>query len=151
MKPPKRDQEILTPHGRETITLEQAGVDEISVVPWTQMIPRRFARKVGLTRKWATLFVVLGGLFTTSSTITILVVSLETISRDLNSTVSVLNWSITGPMLAFGVVGPAYGKIGDLYGHKKVYVYGLLFSGLFSLATANAIAANIKPRYFIDI
>lgn len=138
MKRPKRNQEILTPHGRETITIEQAGVDEISVVPWTQMIPRRIARKVGITRKWATLFVVLGGLFTTSSTITILVVSLETISRDLNSTVSVLNWSITGPMLAFGVVGPAYGKIGDLYGHKKVFVYGLLFSALFSLATVFA-------------
>ena len=138
MNPPQRDQEILTPHGRDSITLEQAGVDEISVVPWTQMIPRRIAKKVGLTRKWATLFVVLAGLFTTSSTITILVVSLETISKDLNSTVSVLNWSITGPMLAFGVVGPAYGKIGDLYGHKKVYVYGLLFSGMFALATVFA-------------
>jgi MFS family permease len=138
MNPSKRDEEILTPHGRDSITLEQAGVDEVSVVPWTQMIPRRIARKVGLTRKWATLFVVLGGLFTTSSTITILVVSLETISRDLGSSVSVLNWSITGPMLAFGVVGPAYGKIGDLYGHKKVYVYGLFFSGLFALATVFA-------------
>lgn len=138
MNPPQKDQEPLKPHGRETITLEQAGVDEVSVVPWTQMIPRRIARKVGLTRKWATLFVVLAGLFTTSSTITILVVSLETISRDLGSTVSVLNWSITGPMLAFGVVGPAYGKIGDLYGHKKVYVYGLLFAGVFSLATVFA-------------
>lgn len=138
MNPSKRDEEILTPHGRDSITLEQAGVDEVSVVPWTQMIPRRIARKVGLTRKWATLFVVLGGLFTTSSTITILVVSLETISKDLGSSVSVLNWSITGPMLAFGVVGPAYGKIGDLYGHKKVYVYGLFFSGLFAFATVFA-------------
>jgi MFS family permease len=138
MNPPKRDQEELAPHGRETITLEQVGVDEISVVPWTQMIPRRLARKVGLSRKWATLFVVLAGLFTTSSTITVLVVSLETISRDLNSTVTTLNWSITGPMLAFGVVGPAYGKIGDLYGHKKVYVYGLLFSALFAGMTVFA-------------
>lgn len=138
MNPPSRDQEELAPHGRETITLEQVGVDEISVVPWTQMIPRRLARKVGLTRKWATLFVVLAGLFTTSSTITVLVVSLETISRDLNSTVTTLNWSITGPMLAFGVVGPAYGKIGDLYGHKKVYVYGLLFSALFAGMTVFA-------------
>jgi MFS family permease len=138
MNPSKRDQEELAPHGRETITLEQVGVDEISVVPWTQMIPRRLARKVGLSRKWATLFVVLAGLFTTSSTITVLVVSLETISRDLNSTVTTLNWSITGPMLAFGVVGPAYGKIGDLYGHKKVYVYGLLFSALFAGMTVFA-------------
>jgi len=67
-----------------------------------------------------------------------LVVSLETIATDLNSSVSVLNWSITGPMLAFGVVGPAYGKIGDLYGHKKVYVYGLLFAGIFAGLTAFA-------------
>ena len=138
MNPQPRDNEELTPHGRSTITVEQGGVDEISVVPWTQMIPRRVARKVGLTRKWATFIVVLAGLFTTSSTITVLVVSLETIARDLNSSVSVLNWSITGPMLAFGVVGPAYGKIGDLFGHKKVYVFGLFFAGLFALATVFA-------------
>lgn len=131
-------QHPLESHGRETITLEQVGVDEVSVVPWTLMIPRRIARKVGLTRKWATLIVVLAGLFTTSSTITVLVVSLETIAKDLNTTVTVLNWSITGPMLAFGVVGPAYGKIGDLYGHKRVYVLGLLFAGIFAGATVFA-------------
>lgn len=134
--------EELAPHGKATITIEQGGVDEVSVVPWTLMIPRRLARKVGLTKKWATLFVVLAGLFTTSATITILVVSLETIATDLNSSVSVLNWSITGPMLAFGVVGPAYGKIGDLYGHKKVYVYGLLFAGIFAGLTAFAWSAT---------
>ena len=138
MNPRHSDTEDLEPHGRESITIEQGGVDEISVVPWTLMVPRRLAKRVGLTRKWATLFVVLAGLFTTSSTITVLVVSLETISKDLNSSVSVLNWSITGPMLAFGVVGPAYGKIGDLYGHKKVYVFGLLFAGIFAGMTVFA-------------
>lgn len=138
MNPRHSDLEDLQPHGRESITFEQGGVDEISVVPWTLMVPRRIAKRVGLTRKWATLFVVLAGLFTTSSTITVLVVSLETISQDLNSSVSVLNWSITGPMLAFGVVGPAYGKIGDLYGHKKVYVFGLLFAGIFAGMTVFA-------------
>ena len=131
-------QQPLEVHGRDTITLEQVGVDEVSVVPWTLMVPRRIARKVGLTRKWATLIVVLAGLFTTSSTITVLVVSLETIAKDLDTTVTVLNWSITGPMLAFGVVGPAYGKIGDLYGHKRVYVLGLLFAGIFAGATVFA-------------
>jgi len=138
MNPPSRDNEELAPHGRETIAIEQGGVDEVSVVPWTMMFPRKVARKVGLTRKWATLIVVLAGLMTTSSTITVLVVSLQTIADDLNSSVNVLNWSITGPMLAFGVVGPAYGKIGDLYGHKKVYVYGLVFAGIFAAATVFA-------------
>lgn len=142
---PRNDEE-LAPHGRESVAVEFAGVDEVSVLPWSGLIQRgaatkaakRVARRIGLTRKWATLLVVLGGLFTTSSTITVLVVSLETIAKDLGTTVTVLNWSITGPMLAFGVVGPAYGKIGDLHGHKKVYVYGLLLSGVFAGATAFA-------------
>lgn len=138
MNPRPNPEEELVAHGRETITIEQGGVDEVGVIPWTLMVPRRIARRVGLTRKWATLIVVLAGLFTTSSTITVLVVSLETIAKDLNSTVSILNWSITGPMLAFGVVGPAYGKIGDLYGHKKVYVFGLFFAGVFAGATVFA-------------
>jgi MFS family permease len=138
MNPPRREDEELAPHGRDTIAIEQGGVDEVSVVPWTMMFPRKVARKMGITRKWATLFVVLAGLMATSSTITVLVVSLQTIATDLGSSVTVLNWSITGPMLAFGVVGPAYGKIGDLYGHKKVYVYGLVFSGIFAAATVFA-------------
>ena len=138
MNPPRREEEELAPHGRDTIAIEQGGVDEVSVVPWTMMFPRKVARKMGITRKWATLFVVLAGLMATSSTITVLVVSLQTIATDLGSSVTVLNWSITGPMLAFGVVGPAYGKIGDLYGHKKVYVYGLVFSGIFAAATVFA-------------
>ena len=138
MNPPSSDNEELAPQGRDTIAIEQGGVDEVSIVPWTMMFPRKVARKMGITRKWATLFVVLAGLMATSSTITVLVVSLQTIATDLGSSVTVLNWSITGPMLAFGVVGPAYGKIGDLYGHKKVYVYGLVFSGIFAAATVFA-------------
>jgi len=138
MKLRRNTEEELAPIGRESITFEQGGVDEVSIIPWTLMIPRRIARKVGVTRRWAILTVVLAGLFTTSSTITVLVVSLDTIAKDLGSSVSVLNWSIIGPMLAFGVVGPAYGKIGDLYGHKRVYVYGLLFAGLFAGATVFA-------------
>ncbi len=138
MNPPSRDNEELAPQGRDTIAIEQGGVDEVSIVPWTMMFPRKVARKMGITRKWATLFVVLAGLMATSSTITVLVVSLQTIATDLGSSVTVLNWSITGPMLAFGVVGPAYGKIGDLYGHKKVYVYGLVFAGIFAGATVFA-------------
>ena len=152
--PRPTDDGELAPHGRETIAIEQAGVDEVSVVPWTFMVPRRLARRVGITRRWATLAVVLAGLFTTSSTITVLVVSLETISRDLGSSVTVLNWSITGPMLAFGVVGPAYGKIGDLYGHKKVYVYGLALSGVF-VAMAGTLYAGwvhyIEPPDVFDV
>ena len=131
----------LGPRGPESIPAQSGGVDDVSMVPWSLMVSKRIAKRVGLSRKWAVLIVVMVGLFTTSSTITILVVSLETISQDLNSSVSTLNWVITGPMLAFGVVGPAFGKIGDLYGHKKVYVYGLAISGIFAGLTVFAWSA----------
>lgn len=134
----RKNIEELGPKGPESLGPQASGVDESSTVPWSLLVSKRIAKRVGITRKWAVLIVVLVGLFTTSSTITILVVSLETISKDIGSNVSTLNWAITGPMLAFGVVGPAFGKIGDLYGHKKVYVYGLAISGIFAGATVFA-------------
>lgn len=121
-----------------TPTFDSAGVDELGVIPWPILLRRRLAKKVGIDRRWAVLWVVLGGLFTVSFTITILVVSLQTIADDLGTSVSTLNWAITGPMLAFGVVGPAFGKAGDLWGHKRVFVIGLFFAGVFAGLTAIA-------------
>lgn len=89
-------------------------------------------------RRGAVLFVLLASFFTVSFTITLLAVSLNRIASDLDSTVSVISWSITGPMLAFGVVGPLYGKLGDLHGHKRVFVAGLAGAGLFAACTAVA-------------
>ena len=124
-----------------TPTFDAPGVDELGVVPWPILLRRRLARRVGIDRRWAVLWVVLGGLFTVSFTITILVVSLQHIADDLDSSVGVLNWAITGPMLAFGVVGPAFGKAGDLWGHKRVFVTGLALAGVFALLTAVAWSA----------
>lgn len=122
----------------QTPSFDSAGVDELGVIPWPVLLRRRLARRVGLDPRWAVLWVVLAGLFTVSFTITILVVSLPRIADDLDSSTALLNWSITGPMLAFGVVGPAFGKAGDLWGHKRVFVLGLLFAGVFAACTALA-------------
>jgi EmrB/QacA subfamily drug resistance transporter len=134
----RRDRENVHPRADRTLSFDPAGVDELGVVPWPILLRRRIAAKVGIDRRWAVLWVVLGGLFTVSFTITILVVSLQRIADDLGTSVSVLNWAITGPMLAFGVVGPAFGKAGDLWGHKRVFVIGLLFAGVFAALTAIA-------------
>ncbi len=118
------------------------GVDEVGVVPWQLIRGKRFVRKVahriGLNRAWATLIVVLTGLFAVSATITVLVVSLDTIATDLNTETSTINWALTGPMLAFGVVGPAFGKAGDLWGHKRLFLLGLLGATIFAALTAVA-------------
>ncbi len=128
-------------HLTHTLPVDAAGVDELGVVPWPILLRRRLAHRTGIDRKWATLIVVLSGVFTVSFTITLLVVSLETIADELDSSVTTLNWAITAPMLAFGVVGPAFGKLGDLYGHKRVFVLGLSGAAVFALATAFAWSA----------
>ena len=111
---------------------------EGEVAPWPILLRRRLAQKVGISHRWAVLWVVLGGLFTTGFTITLLVVSLEGIAEQLATDSHVLTWAITGPMLAFGVVGPAFGKAGDLWGHKRIFVGGLFFAAVFALASALA-------------
>lgn len=133
--------EARTPD-RPTLNVDSAGVDEIGVVPWPNLFRRWLGRRVPIEREWALLSVVLTALFTVAFTITILVVSLQSIADEFGSSVSVVSWSITGPMLAFGVVGPAYGKAGDLWGHKRVFVGGLLGAGFFAALTALAWSAG---------
>lgn len=121
-----------------TLNLDSVGVDELGVVPWPSLLRRWIGRKVPIDHDWAVLVVVLSALFTVGFTITILVVSLGSIAEEFDSSISVISWSITGPMLAFGVVGPAYGKAGDLWGHKRVFVFGLTGAGIFAAMTALA-------------
>jgi len=128
----------MTQESRRTLNLDSAGVDEVAVVPWPILLKRWLGRRVPIERHWALLVVVLTALFTVGFTITILVVSLQEIADEFGSSVSVVSWSLTGPMLAFGVVGPAYGKAGDLWGHKRVFVLGLLGAGIFAALTAVA-------------
>ena len=125
-------------HTRRTLNVDSAGVDEVGVVPWPILLRRWIGERVPIERHWAVLVVVLSALFTVGFTITILVVSLGSIAEELNSSISVVSWSITGPMLAFGVVGPAFGKAGDLWGHKRVFVAGLTGAGVFAALTAVA-------------
>ena len=84
---------------------------------------------------WFVLTIALAGLFTVSSTITLLVVSLGDIAKSLHTSESTMTWALAGPMLAFGVLGPAFGKAGDLWGHKKLFLFGIAGAGVFALLT----------------
>ena len=123
---------------RDLTVFDAGGVDEVSVVPWSLLLRQKIVQSVGVSRRKATLVVLLSCVFTVSFMITLLVVSLKTVADDLGSTTSIISWTITAPMLAFGVVGPAFGKIGDLWGHKRVFVGGLFVAGVFAICTAVA-------------
>ncbi|MEY3388537.1 MAG: hypothetical protein RLZ74_143, partial [Actinomycetota bacterium] len=132
------DKEVTPPSHKELGIIDSGGVDEISVIPWSRLLHRKVTRHVTMTHRKATLLVLLASVFTVSFTITLLVVSLKTVADDVGTSVSVMSWVITGPLLAFGVVGPAFGKAGDLWGHKRLFVYGLVGAGIFALGSAFA-------------
>ncbi len=70
--------------------------------------------------------------------VTILAVSLDDVARDLASTSATMTWTVTGSMLGFVVMMPLAGKIGDLRGHRRVFLAGLVMLALASAASALA-------------
>ena len=82
--------------------------------------------------------VALTGVACSSFTITVLSAALATIADDLNSSVSTVTWVIAAPLLAFAVFTPMAGKLGDLHGHRRMYLIGFSGAAFFSLLTATA-------------
>lgn len=124
----------------DDLSIDAPGVDEIAVVPWPIMLRTRVHARVGDSDRypWVVLAVALLGLFSVGFTITILSVSIPRIAVELGSDTSTVTWIVTGPLLAFAVVGPAMGKLGDLYGHRRVYSLSLVCVALFAALTAVA-------------
>jgi len=88
-------------------------------------------------RRWV-LWTCLAGCFATTFTMTILGVSLRAIADDLGSNVSTIAWVMTAPMLAQAVSAPLLGKLGDLHGHRRVYLIGFFAATVVAIATAYA-------------
>lgn len=96
---------------------------------------------------------VLLGLLSTNVTFTIFNVALVGVARELHSSTSVLTWAITGPLLVVGMAAPAMGKLGDVKGHRRVFLVGLVGSAVCALLTMVAWNAGslIVARLFSGI
>ncbi|MGH9138038.1 MAG: MFS transporter, partial [Acidimicrobiales bacterium] len=107
------------------------------------LLRRRFVDRAMTSERypWLVLATVLLGLFAVGFTITILSNAIPRIARDLDSDVSTLTWVLTGPLFAFAVMGPAAGKLGDLYGQRRLYITSLVAVGVFAGLTALAPSA----------
>jgi EmrB/QacA subfamily drug resistance transporter len=120
----------------EELSIDAPGADEIAVVPWPLMLRSRVVDRMADNPRypWIVLAVALFGLFSVGFTITILSVSIPRIADELGSDTSTITWVVTGPLLAFAVLGPAMGKLGDIHGHRRVYGLSMacvcLFAGL---------------------
>ncbi len=129
------------------MSIEAPGVDEEAVLPWPDLVergrhpaaPSGAVDRRGRDRSpWLVAWVVLFGTFWVASTITILAVSRPAIAADLGASVESLVWLISGPTIAVALTGTTAGKLGDLHGHRRVFVLGLAGATVFVALTALA-------------
>jgi EmrB/QacA subfamily drug resistance transporter len=93
-------------------------------------------------KKWWTLAAVAFGLFMIMLDNTIVNVALPSIERSLHMSISSLEWIVTAYALTFAALLITGGKLGDLYGRRKMFIAGLVVFTLASLACGLAPSAG---------
>jgi EmrB/QacA subfamily drug resistance transporter len=106
--------------------------------PLAELIHRR--------RRWIALIVVCFAMLMNTLDQTIVNVALPTIQRDLHFTQATLAWVIDAYLITFAGALLLAGRLGDLVGRKKVFLFGV---GLFTLSSFACGAANSQALLII--
>lgn len=107
--------------------------------PSTSLIVGRRARiRRSDSYRWVALVTLLAGLFAVGFNFTVIAVVLPRMAEDFDTTLKTMQWAVSLPLLAFGVMSPTMGKLGDIYGAKRVYLIG--FGGAVLMQALTALA-----------
>ena len=87
-------------------------------------------------RRWVTLAIITVAVVIVSLDNTILNVAIPTILRDFHTTLPSLQWVITGYALTFATLLIIGGRLGDIYGHRRMFIVGAALFGTGSLIAA---------------
>ena len=87
-------------------------------------------------RRWATLAVVVIAALIVVLDNSVLTVAIPTILRDFHTTLPAVEWVITGYALTFASLLIIGGRLGDVFGHRRVFVIGAALFGGGSLLAA---------------
>ena len=83
--------------------------------------------------RWVTLVIVLMAAFIVVLDNTVLNVAIPTILREFHTTLPALEWVVTGYALTFATLLIIGGRLGDIYGHRRVFIIGAALFGVGSL------------------
>lgn len=103
---------------------------------WRERLIARLEAR-GTHRSWV-LWAALAGMFATTFPITILTVSLASIAAEFGTRETTMAWVVAAPMLVSAVALPLLGKLGDLRGHRRVFLLGTAAATLTAAATCFA-------------
>ncbi|MET0342528.1 MAG: MFS transporter [Polyangiales bacterium] len=88
------------------------------------------------------MIVSLWGIFVSNITLTVLLIALPSIAKDLNAELALCNWVSFMPMLAVAAITPLSGRAADRYGAKRMWLLG------FSLALLGFLFSALAPSLF---
>jgi len=86
-------------------------------------------------RKWWTLGAMCFALFMIMLDNTVVNVALPSIQRDLGASISGLEWTVNGYTLSFAVLLATGGRLGDIFGRRRMFLLGVV---VFALSSATA-------------
>jgi EmrB/QacA subfamily drug resistance transporter len=87
-------------------------------------------------RRWFTLVIAILSAFIVVLDNTVLNVAIPTIIRDLDTTLPAVQWVVTGYGLTFASLLIIGGRLGDVYGHRRIFIIGVALFGVGSLMAA---------------
>jgi EmrB/QacA subfamily drug resistance transporter len=93
-------------------------------------------------RKWWTLGAMCFALFMIMLDNTVVNVALPTIQRDLQASISGLEWTINGYTLSFAVLLATGGRLGDIFGRRRMFLCGVVIFALSSATAGLAISST---------
>ena len=89
-------------------------------------------------RAWWTLAGACGGLFLLMLDSTAMTLALPDIERDIGASASEIQWVVNAYLLVMAALVVTAGRLGDIFGRRRVYVVGLVAFGIGSVISATA-------------
>ena len=84
--------------------------------------------------RWWTLGAMCFALFMIMLDNTVVNVALPSIQRDLHATLSALEWTVNAYTMTFAVLLVTGGRLGDIFGRRRMFMFGVIVFGLASAA-----------------
>ncbi|HEX5660329.1 MAG TPA: MFS transporter, partial [Polyangiales bacterium] len=99
------------------------------------------------------LVVSLWGVFVSNVTITVLLVALPSIARELNAPMAATNWVSLAPLLAVAACTPLAGGLTDRLGARRIWLAGFVLTlvGIFASAVAPDLPMLILARFVTGV
>lgn len=89
-------------------------------------------------QRWFAVAALLGATFVGTVNNSIANVAVPSIARDLEVDLTVAVWTISAFVLPLGILMPLSGRIGDIYGARRVFLVGAVLFAIASLVVASA-------------